>query len=113
MNNGRKISVRIADPKLYEDLQKLKEGTFQQKQLYKFIDRATDDLKENPFCGIKIPKRLWPRSYVKKYNINNLWKYDLANGWRVIYTVEADKVQIISVILEWCSHPAYKRRFRY
>lgn len=71
MNNDREISVRIADPKLYEDLQKLKEGTFEEKQLYKFIDRATDDLKKNPFCGIKIPRRLWPRSYIKKLRVLN------------------------------------------
>jgi len=113
MTNSREISVRIADQKLYDALQKLKDGTFEERQLYKFIDRATDHLKENPFCGIKIPKRIWTRSYIKKFSITNLWKYDLANGWRLIYTIEADEVRIISVILEWCSHPVYQRRFGY
>ncbi len=35
--------------------------------LYKFLDRATDDLKANPECGITIPKRLIPKIYKQKY----------------------------------------------
>jgi len=81
--------------------------------LYKFIDRAIDDLKQNPTCGIKIPKKMWPKVYVQKYRITNLWKYDLPNAWRLIYTVESDKVKIMSIILEWFDHKGYEKRFKY
>ncbi|MFA6072930.1 MAG: hypothetical protein WC758_02365 [Candidatus Woesearchaeota archaeon] len=43
----------------------------------KSIIKAIHDLRVDAFSGIQIPKRLWPKEYVKKYNINNLWKYDL------------------------------------
>ena len=36
---------------------KLKQGKFEDKMLYGFIERAIDDLKENPFVGIKLPKK--------------------------------------------------------
>ncbi len=81
--------------------------------MYKFIDRAIDDLKQNPTCGIKIPKKMWPKVYVQKYRITNLWKYDLPNAWRLIYTVESDKVKIMSIILEWFDHKGYEKRFKY
>jgi len=81
--------------------------------LFKFLERATDDLKENPSCGIKIPQNLWPKEYIRKYSINNLWKYDLPNAWRLIYTIMHDQVKIVAVILEWFDHKDYDKRFGY
>ncbi len=84
-------------------------GKFQDKKLYEFIDRT----KKDPTCAIKIPKKLWPKIYVQKYAITNLWKYDLPSGWRLIYTIKTDEVMILSVILEWFDHKEYARRFDY
>ena len=80
----------------------------------KGIVRAIQDLKENAFYGIQIPKRLFPTEYVKKYGINNLWKYDLPKGWRLLYTVTPEnEVELISAILEWFNHKNYERKFKY
>ena len=76
--------------------------------------RAINDLRENAFSGIQIPKRLFPKKYVQRYGINNLWKYDLPRGWRLLYTVTADnEVELISAILEWFDHKDYERKFGY
>ncbi|MCX6665137.1 MAG: hypothetical protein NT038_03615 [Euryarchaeota archaeon] len=72
-----------------------------------------DDIKEKYTCGIFIPKRLIPVEYVKKYGIDNLWKYDLPSGWRLLYSVKADDVVILTIILEWLPHKKYERRFHY
>ncbi len=69
--------------------------------------------EENAFCGIQIPKRLIPKVYIKKYGIDNLWKYDLPKGWRLIYSVAGDGILIISIIIEWFDHKEYERRFKY
>ena len=82
-------------------------------QLYRFLERATNDLKKNPFCGIKIPKEYWPKEYIKKYSIDNLWKYDLPNAWRLIYTIVRDEIRILAVLLEWFDHKGYEKRFGY
>ena len=79
----------------------------------KSIKRAIQDLSTNAFAGIKIPKRLFPKEYLQKYNAKNLWKYDLPKGWRLIYTIKADEIQIITLILEWFDHKEYERRFGY
>jgi Txe/YoeB family toxin of Txe-Axe toxin-antitoxin module len=81
--------------------------------LHKFISRAIDDLKENPFCGIPIPKRLIPKIYIRKYGINNLWKYNLPGAWRLLYSIAGNRVKIVAIILEWLSHKEYERRFKY
>jgi hypothetical protein len=78
-----------------------------------FIDRALNDLKKDPDCGAKIPKRLWPKIYTQRYRISNLWKYDLPNAWRLLYTIESDEVMIMSIVLEWFDHKGYEKRFKY
>jgi len=101
--------VFISD-ELEKDFNSLKEDD----PIKKAMIRAIQDLKENAFFGIQIPKRLFPKEYVQKYGINNLWKYDLPRGWRLLYTIAPNnEVELISAILEWFDHKDYERRFGY
>ncbi len=80
----------------------------------KSIIRAIKDLKQNAFSGIQVPKRLIPKIYIQKYNLNNLWKYNLPQGWRLLYTVTADnEIELISAILEWFNHKDYEKKMKY
>ena len=80
----------------------------------KSIIKAVRDLKQNACAGIHIPKRLIPKEYIRKYGINNLWKYDMPKGWRLLYTITSEnEVEIVSAILEWFDHKTYERRFKY
>jgi len=45
-------------------------------------------LKANVSTGIPIPKKLWPKLYVKKYGINNLYKIDIRGGKRLTYRLK-------------------------
>lgn len=110
---SKEISVAFMTPKIKKEWESLKEGKFEDKQLYQFIDRAIDDLKANPACGSKIEKHLWPKDYIQRYGLTNLWKYDLPNAWRLIYTIESDEVRIVNIILEWFDHKDYEKRFHY
>ena len=111
--NDKPIYVTFGNKKLENEFESLKQGKFEDKQLYGFISRAREDLKKNPLCGTKIEKRLWPKEYIKNYAVTNLWKYDLPNGWRLIYTIQTNEVMILNVILEWLDHKEYERRFKY
>ena len=110
---NKEIRVAFITSKIKQEWEALQEGKFEDKQLYQFIDRAIDDLKTNPTCGIKIQKNLWPKKYIQKYGITNLWKYNLPNAWRLIYTIESDEVRIANIILEWFNHKEYEKRFKY
>ncbi len=83
-------------------------------EIKKHIKRAIEDIQKNAFCGTQIPKKLIPGEYVRKYGVRNLWKYDFPDGWRLIYTITTpNKVEIISVLLEWFDHKEYERGFKY
>lgn len=102
--------VKFISEKLEQEFKSLDESD----PLKRAIKRAISDLQQNAFFGIQIPKRLFPKEYVAKYNITNLWKYDLPNAWRLLYTVTSeDQVQIVSAILEWFNHKDYGRKLSY
>ncbi len=105
--------VAFSNKKTKEAYEKLKKGKFEEKELFDFISKVIDDLKENPFCGIKIPNKLIPRVYIEKFEITNLWKYNLPNSWRLVYSIVGDQIKIVSLILEWFNHKEYERRFNY
>jgi Txe/YoeB family toxin of Txe-Axe toxin-antitoxin module len=108
-----KSEINFSNEKLKESFEKLKDSKTEDKKLYKWICRAFEDLEENAFCGIQIQKKLIPKVYSEKFNIDNLWKYDLPNAWRLIYSIKNNKIQILSIILEWMSHKDYERKFNY
>lgn len=110
---SKNLSVAFISDKLRRQFDALASGNDADKRLHAFLSRALDDLKANPACGTKIAKRLWPREYMKRYRITNLWKYDLPGAWRVIYTIDENDVRVMSVVLEWFNHKGYDRRFKY
>ncbi len=109
----RVFRVAFADEELRNSFEALKNGRFEERRLAERLQRAFDKLEENPKAGVAVPKSLWPTVYVKKYGIDNLRKLDLPEGWRLVYTLKGNEVEIIALVLEWFSHPGYAKRFGY
>lgn len=106
----RKSNVVFANDKIEKEFDSLDKND----ELKKHINRAIDEIKNNAFCAIPLPKRLIPKDYIQKFGVTNLWKYDLPNGWRLVYSIMSpDKIEILAIILEWFNHPEYERRFHY
>ncbi|MFH1978112.1 MAG: hypothetical protein ABIJ92_02200 [Candidatus Aenigmatarchaeota archaeon] len=82
-----------------------------EKWLYDSISNAFKEIEKNPNAFIHIKQKLIPKEYIKKYGIDNLWKYDLPNGWRLLYSLGRDKIEVIAIILEWLDHKNYEKRF--
>ncbi len=83
-------------------------------QLFKQINHALDDIEQNSFCAVHLPKRLIPKTWKR---FSNLWKYDLPKGWRLFYSIappnEGGSVEVIAIILDWMSHKEYENLFKY
>jgi len=85
-----------------------KENTFEM-QLMRSIKQKVNFIKANPFYGDNIPKRQIP----KNYNVQNLWRVELVNFWRMLYTIKGDQIEIICFVLEIVDHNKYNKIFRY
>ncbi|MBU2053099.1 MAG: hypothetical protein KJ721_02555 [Nanoarchaeota archaeon] len=103
--------IKFTDENLKEAFEILKETD---KDLYNQIDKATDEIRKNVFCGRNVKKKLIPREFSRKYGIDNLWIYNLRSGWRLLYSVSSpDKVQILAIVLNWMNHKDYERLFKF
>ncbi len=106
--------IRFADEKLLKAFRELKQSKIRdERRLYRWLVRAFEDIRGNAFCGIQIPKGIIPKEYIRKYRIDNLWKYNLPNAWRLIYSIRGEEIAIISIIVEWLAHKGYERKFKY
>jgi len=97
-----------------EELEKLFEGLPEEDALKKGLIKAIRDIQENAFCGRNVKKSLIPLELIRKYNINNLWIYNLPDAWRMLYVItSAEEIEIIAVVLNWMNHKDYERLFKF
>jgi len=76
------------------------------------IEKIKEILKENPQYGDPIPKRLIPDELAKQ-GIQNLYRVELSNYWRMLYTLEGNKIEIFLFILKIVDHKEYNKLFGY
>lgn len=95
--------------------QQFKEGkeNTEEIQLLRSIKQKIDFIKANPFYGDNIPKALIPKEYVINYNAKNLWRVELINYWRMLYTIKGDQIEVICFVLDIINHKEYDKKFVY
>lgn len=81
--------------------------------IFRSIERVRGWLKDNPFAGEQVEKRKIPDYYTRKYGITNLWRIDLSNFWRLVYTIQSNEVEIIDFVLNIVNHEKYDKIFGY
>ncbi len=72
-------------------------------------------VKINFQYGDPIAKHLIPVDYVVKYGITNLFRVELPNYWRMLYSVVdgETEIEIIAFVLDIVDHPGYNKKFGY
>src|SRR3989344_7203693 len=74
------------------------------QSIFRSIERVKGWLKENPFVGDQVKKEKIPKYYTQKYGVTNLWRIELSNYWRLVYTIQSDEVEIIDFVLDIIDH---------
>ena len=54
-----------------------------------------------------------PDYYIQKYGVTNLWRIELSNYWRLIYTIQSNEVEVLDFVLDIIDHKEYDRKFGY
>ena len=71
-------------------------------------------MRNNTIEGNHIPRRLFPKKYIKNYRINNLWRYEVAKGYRLLYTIVSEDAEPKKyALLDILPHDKYDRLFGY
>ena len=77
------------------------------------VNRKIKLIKLNFHYGVPITKRLFPREYILRYGITNLFRVELPNFWRMLYTLTDGDNKIIAFILDIIDHNTYNKKFGY
>src|SRR3989344_6463883 len=79
------------------------------------INKKSDLIKANPHYGNPVAKNLIPEKYTLKYGISNLFRVELPNFWRMLYSLVdgESEVEIIAFVVEIADHKGYDKRFGY
>lgn len=114
-NKEVKIVLSQDAQKVYQYLNKEAEKSKIEKSILKSIKQKAQLIKQNPHYGDPVSKKLIPKEYINKYHITNLFRVELPNFWRMLYTLtEGDtKIEIIAFVLDITDHKTYNKKFKY
>ena len=86
-----------------------------ERSILNSINKKKELIKANPHYGDPISKVLIPKEYVAKYGIKNLFRVELSNYWRMLYTLTNDEteIEIIAFVLDLIGHKEYDKKFGY
>lgn len=99
---------------LSEELQDYLKGLGPSHKFNKWIEGMKSVLKENMIAGECIRKKQIPGQYVKRYGVNNLYRYEHPEGYRSCYTLtEHGDLGVCPMILDVKTHDEYNKIFGY
>ncbi len=72
-------------------------------------------IKFNYHYGNPVSKKLIPKEYKLKYGVTNLFRIELPNFWRMLYTLTdgENEIEIIAFVLDIVNHRDYDKIFGY
>ena len=94
-------SIKVENKRLYEDVGK------KLSELVKGLESSG-----RPTIGEIIPRKELSSKLQKFLNncgLAALWRVELCDGWRMIYSVSSDGIQIIAFVLKLGDHKDYER----
>ncbi|HLC81555.1 MAG TPA: hypothetical protein VJH68_02765 [Candidatus Nanoarchaeia archaeon] len=83
------------------------------QSILRSVERVKGWLRDNPFVGDQVKKGQIPKCYIVEFDVTNLWRIELSNYWRLIYTIQSDEVAIIDFVLDIINHKEYDKKFGY
>lgn len=102
--------IKFADEKLKKAFESLENSN---PRLYKEISKALEEISKDVYNGRQVKKKLIPNTFIIKYNINNLWIYNLRKDWRLLYSVANNEIEVLALILDWLNHKDYEKLFNF
>jgi len=101
--------------KIYKYLNSKASISKTERMILNALNKKLKLIKLNTHYGDPISKNLIPKEYKEKYDINNLFRVELPQFWRMLYTLTNNETQIeiIAFVLDILNHKQYNKKFGY
>ena len=109
---GKEVRVFLKGEAQESYIELKKRNDKEAQSILKSIERIREILRANPQYGNPMPKRLIPPELIKQ-GIQNLYRVELSNYWRMLYTIEGSNIEIFLFVLKIFNHKEYDKLFGY
>ena len=109
---NKEVRILLKDQAKESYIELKKRNDKESRTLLNSIERIFNILKQNPQYGNPIKKELIPKS-ILILGIKNLYRIELSNYWRMLYTIEGNKIEILIFVLKIVDHKEYNKLFGY
>ncbi len=100
---------------VYKYLNKQAPTSKTERSILNAINKKVELIKANHHYGNPISKNLIPKEYKLKYRVTNLFRVELPNFWRMLYTLTEGEteIEIIAFVLDVIDHKIYNKKLGY
>jgi hypothetical protein len=79
------------------------------------LNKKIELIKTNIHYGEPIAKDLIPKEYKTRYGVTNLFRVELPQFWRMVYTLTdgESEIEIIAFVIDVYDHKKYNKKFGY
>jgi len=100
---------------VYKHLNELAPESKSENMILNALNKKIELIKANIHYGDPIAKKLIPKEYKEKYGVTNLFRVELPQFWRMLYTLTEGEteIEIVAFVLDVCDHKDYNKKFRY
>jgi len=101
--------------KVYNYLNEQSPTSKTERMILNAINKKVELIKANFHYGDPVAKKLIPQEYKIKYGVTNLFRVELPNFWRMLYTLTEGEteIEIIAFVLDVIDHKTYDKKFGY
>ncbi len=110
-----KVILSPEAKEVYEYLNREAPTSKQARSMLAAVNNKVEFIKQNVHYGNPIAKKLIPKEYIEKYDVHNLFRVELPNFWRMLYTLTdgESEIEIIAFVLDIIDHKKYDKKFGY
>ena len=117
MINKKEVKITLSQEarEVYEYLNRESQVSKIEQGLLKSVRQKIEFIRQNPQYGNPIAKKLIPKEYKTKYGDINLFRVELPNFWRMLYTLTEGEtmIEVIAFVLDIIDHEDYNKKFGY
>ncbi len=110
-----KVVFSLEAEKIYKFLNYKSQTSKTERMILNALNKKIEIIKINAHYGDPISKNLIPIEYKEKYGNINLFRIELPQFWRMLYTLTNNETQIeiIAFVIDILDHKRYNKKFSY
>jgi hypothetical protein len=113
----KKVKVVLSEDaeKVYKYLVEESKKNKLERSIFNSVQKKVELIKLNFHYGEPIAKDKIPEKYMRKFGIDNLFWVELANRWRMLYSLIGgeSEIEIIAFVLNISDHKKYDKLMKY